>query len=252
MSKNNLLAIGWDVGGWMGANHGFSIICWDYEQKKYSWLGDPVELRIPAKSLFSLNYILQKVIGENEIKINDYDLVIGIDAPLSFPRKFKDFINGKEKAFYRPEKEIYNQLAYRKTDVHIYEELAKKPLSAVFDRLGTNATVAIAHLNKWVAEHNFSVQPMLNKNNQRDLIEVYPALLKASKYAAAAEPFKDMIPESVKVGTDAYDSALCAIMALAYGAGSDFKKLPNLVGPEVADPKVKDEGWIYYFPVKNK
>lgn len=33
MSKNNLLAIGWDVGGWMGANHGFSIICWDYEQK---------------------------------------------------------------------------------------------------------------------------------------------------------------------------------------------------------------------------
>ena len=246
--KNNLLAVGWDVGGWMGSNHGFSILHWDYEEKEYSWLGKSVELKIPDQSTFSLDYIFNKVTAENGFKINDYDLVIGVDAPLSFPRGFKDFINEKQKIFKRPEKEIYNPLAYRKTDVHIYETLGKKPLSAVFDRLGTNATAAIVHVNKWVEEYNFSLQPINDKKNNRDIIEVYPALLKASKYSAADEPFKSMIPASVKAGTDAYDSALCAIMALAYGAGEDLAELPELVGPDEIESEIKEEGWIYYFP----
>jgi predicted nuclease with RNAse H fold len=252
MNNKNLLAVGWDVGGWMGSNHGFSILHWDYEKKEYSWLGKSVELKIPDQSTFSLEYIFKKVTGENILEIDDYQLVIGIDAPLSFPRGFKDFINNRKKIFRRPEKEIYNQLAYRSTDVHIYEKLGKKPLSAVFDRLGTNATAAIVHVNKWMEEYNFSLQPIEDRKNKRDIIEVYPALLKASKYSAADEPFKSMLPDSVKAGTDAYDSALCAIMALAYGAGDQFTELPNLVGPDAAEQDLKDEGWIYYFPKINQ
>lgn len=248
MNNKNLLAIGWDVGGWMGSNHGFSILLWDYETKEYKWLGKSVELKIPDNSLFSLAYIFQKVSGKKDFEIDNYQLVIGIDAPLGFPRDFKDFINGSKKTFNRPEKEIYNKLAYRKTDRHIYEKLGKKPLSAVFDRLGTNATAAVVHVNKWREEYNFSLQPIEDNRNNRDIIEVYPALLKASKYSAADQAFKSMIPENVKVGTDAYDSALCAIMALAYGAGDQFSELPNLIGPEVMDEDIKEEGWIYYFP----
>ena len=190
--------------------------------------------------------------GKNDFKINDYQLVIGIDAPLSFPSEFEDFINNRKKIFKRPEKEIYNKLAYRRTDVHIYEELGKKPLSAVFDRLGTNATAAIVHVNKWMDEYNFSLQPIKDNKSGRDIIEVYPALLKASKYSAADEPFKSMLPKSVKVGTDAYDSALCAIMALTFGARDQFTELPNLVGPDAADEDLNDEGWIYYFPKINE
>ena len=248
MNNKNLLAVGWDVGGWMGSNHGFSILNWNYEKKEYSWLGKSVELKIPDQSTFSLDYIFKKVTGKNDFKINDYQLVIGIDAPLSFPSEFEDFINNRKKIFKRPEKEIYNKLAYRRTDVHIYEELGKKPLSAVFDRLGTNATAAIVHVNKWMDEYNFSLQPIKDNKSGRDIIEVYPALLKASKYSAADEPFKSMLPKSVKVGTDAYDSALCAVMAIAYGAGDQFTELPNLIGPEVIDENIKEEGWIYYFP----
>ncbi|MFN2340876.1 MAG: hypothetical protein ABR547_06365 [Halanaerobium sp.] len=248
--KNNLLAVGWDVGGWMGSNHGFSILNWNYKDKEYSWLGESVELKIPDQSTFSLDYIFNKVTAENKLKIEDYELVIGIDAPLAFPRDFKRFINNQKKIFKRPEKEIYNRLAYRKTDRHIYETFGKKPLSAVFDRLGTNTTAAVVHVNKWVEEYNFSLQPINDKKNNRDIIEVYPALLKASKYSAADEPFKSMIPASVKAGTDAYDSALCAIMALAYGV-DDFAELPNLVGPKIIDEEIKEEGWIYYFPPKN-
>ena len=246
--KNNLLAVGWDVGGWMGSNHGFSILHWDYKKKEYSWLGNSVELKIPDQSIFSLDYIFNKVTGENGFKFTDYDLVIGVDAPLRFPRGFKEFINDRQKIFKRPEKEIYNPLAYRKTDVHIYETLGKKPLSAVFDRLGTNCTAAMVHINKWMDKYDFSLQPINDKENNKDIIEVYPALLKASKYSAADEPFKSMIPDSLKAGTDAYDSALCAIMALAYGAGEAAAELPTLMGPEKIDSEIKEEGWIYYFP----
>lgn len=247
-NDKNLLVIGWDVGGWMGSNHGFSILLWNYKNKEYRWLGKSVELKIPDSSLFSLSYIFEKVTAKKDFEINQYQLVIAVDAPLAFPREFKNFINGSKKIFKRPEKEIYNQLAYRKTDLHIYERLGKKPLSAVFDRLGTNATAAISHVNKWEKEHQFSLQPIQDNKNKRDIIEVYPALLKASKYSAADQPFKSMLPEGLKAGTDAYDSALCAIMGLAYGAGDQISKLPNLVGPEEIDQDIKEEGWIYYFP----
>jgi len=250
MNYKNLLAVGWDVGGWMGSNHGFSILHWNYEASEYKWLGESVELKIPDNSIFSLANIIEKITGRKDLNLSDYQLVVGIDAPLAFPREFKNFINNRKKIFKRPDKEIYNKLAYRKTDVHIYEKLGKKPLSAVFDRLGTNATAAVVHVNQWMEEYDFSLQPIQDNKNNRDIIEVYPALLKASKYSAADEPFKSMIPESVKAGTDAYDSALCAIMALAYGAGDECTQLPNLIGPEVIDEDIKEEGWIYYFPPK--
>jgi predicted nuclease with RNAse H fold len=247
--KNNLLALGWDVGGWMGNNHGFSIIHWDYDKKDFKWLGEAVELRIPADSIFSLDYIIEKITKRNDIDLFDFDIVIGVDAPLRFPKEFKEFINGNSQEFKRPEKEIYNPLAYRKTDVHIYETLGKKPLSAVFDRLGTNCTAAMVHIQKWMEEYDLSLQPIIDKENNRDIIEVYPALLKASKYSPADEPFKTLLPDSVSAGTDAYDAALCAIMALAYGAADAFAELPNLVHPKQIDEDIKEEGWIYYFPL---
>ncbi|MCC3145134.1 hypothetical protein LJ207_07335 [Halanaerobium sp. Z-7514] len=59
--RDKLLAIGWDVGGWMGNNHGFSIIQWNYDKKEYKWLGKSIELGIPAASTFSLEYIIEQV-----------------------------------------------------------------------------------------------------------------------------------------------------------------------------------------------
>jgi len=72
IKKNDLLALGWDVGGWMGNNHGFSIIHWDYKNKDFNWLGEAVELRIPADSTFSLDYIIEKVTKGDDIDLFDY------------------------------------------------------------------------------------------------------------------------------------------------------------------------------------
>lgn len=106
----------------------------------------------------------------------------------------------------------------------------------------------MVHINKWMEKYNFSLQPVNDKGNNRDIIEVYPALLKVSKYSTADEPFKSILPDTVEEGTDAYNSALCAIMALANGAEDAVTELPKLIGPEKIDSEIREEGWIYYFP----
>jgi len=244
---DELLVIGWDVGGWMGNNHGFSLIKYRYQQESWCWSGNSVELGIPRDSLFALDYILEKASYKKPLSEHS-QVIIAVDAPLTFPAEFKKFLNDNQYFLSRPSKEIYNPLAYRKTDRYIYEKFKKKPLSAVFDRLGTNATVAIAHLRKWRQEYGFSLLPVQKNRPNRIIIEVYPALLKNSKAAPAFKPIKSLLPEDLSPNTNAYDSALCAIMGLAYKKEVNIKGLPELVKVPQDDEQAKKEGWIYHFP----
>lgn len=89
------------------------------------------------------------------------DLVVAIDAPLGFPRAFVRFLSGDEPAeILCPDREIESLLAYREKDRHVYGVFGKKPLSAAFDKLGNNATVAMAHVRRWQENHGFSVPPL--------------------------------------------------------------------------------------------
>ena len=54
-----------------------------------------------------------------------------------------------------------------------------------------------------------------------------------------------LLPEDLLVGTDRYDAALCALMALQYAAGGKVAVLPELVQPSGDMPR--DEGWVYHF-----
>lgn len=49
----------------------------------------------------------------------------------------------------------------------------------------------------------------------------------------------------VLVGTDRYDAALCALMALQYAAGGKVAVLPELV--QAPNDMPRDEGWVYHF-----
>lgn len=242
-----LIVIGWDVGGWMGSNHGFSIIEYDYNSQNYEWMGKSVELSIPNRSLFSLDYILKKT-ADDDIDLEEAKIIIAVDAPLTYPKAFKELLNDRKNDFVKPDKEIYNPLAHRKTDRYIYEKFNKKPLSAVFDRLGTNAAAAVVHIRKWIDEYNFSLEPVIKNSAERIIIEVYPALLKESKYAEAFEPIKSKLPQNVNKGTDAYDSALCALMGLAYDDRVEVDGLAKLVKAPQNDEEIREEGWIYHFP----
>jgi hypothetical protein len=91
------------------------------------------------------------------------------------------------------------------------------------------------------------MHPMTARSSDRKMIiEAYPALVKNGKYRSALSPFRELLPDHVPIGTDAYDAALCAVMALAYGAEGAFAPLPKLVGPPEHLNSIKTEGWIYY------
>lgn len=232
----------------MGNNHGFSLAGIDTENNTIHWPGEPVELEIPKSSSFNLKKVVSEITGNQDFEIEPDRLIIGIDAPLGFPQEFKNFLVNRESNFNRPEKEIYNELAYRETDRYIYEKLGKEPLSATFDRLGTNATVAITHVRKWSKKYDFNREPSSGERNKGNVIEVYPGLLKPGKNSPAYSPLSKLLSRNFEPGTHYYDAALCSIMALALRVANDIPSLPPLVGPPELTDRILGEGWIYHFP----
>lgn len=156
----SILSIGWDIGGWQGKNHGFALIGME-DGGEPELIGQPQTLRIPSGQkesggLFELEDLVEEL---GEVQFSDYDkIVIAVDAPLGLPRAFKNFINDPNLIEKRPNREIDNPLAYRKTEQHIYRSFCKKPLSAPFGRLGTSMTVAMVHARHW-AKSGFFVVP---------------------------------------------------------------------------------------------
>nr|WP_240503560.1 DUF429 domain-containing protein [Natranaerobius trueperi] len=238
-----MIGIGWDVGGWMGSNHGIAVCKWKHNS--FHWLGKLKEVSIPKRSLISFNDLITGF--EKEIE-SASKVVIGVDAPLGIPEDFINLQNDKF-TFVRPDREIENPLAYRFTDRHIYKVLGKKPLSATFDRLGNNYTVAMVHCKKWCYENSFVIHPFEIQDNYREIIEVYPAIFKTIlndlNLSYQIEFIKSLLPDDLYERSHSYDAALCAIMALCYSMRYTTSKLPTLVEPP-ENPKIRTEGWIYY------
>lgn len=249
MVIDTVIGIGWDVGGWMGSNHGVAVCVWERRTNQIRWLGKAAEISIPAQSLLSLKQLTYEVDPTFTLNAADPNtlIVIGADAPLGFPAAFNRLINGEKPKMQKPDKEIYNPFAYRFTDREIYRVFKKKPLSASYDRIGNNATVAMMHARHWEIE-GFKTLPFteINETDRRHMIEVYPALVKEKRFEEAHNDLKRFFPEDAVPGTDAYDACICALYAVAFG--SEGKVLPELAGPPMGkESEIKEEGWIYYF-----
>ena len=54
-----MIGIGWDVGGWMGTNHGFAVCQWDKQNNSIEWVGSPNETSIPEGRLLSLHEMVK-------------------------------------------------------------------------------------------------------------------------------------------------------------------------------------------------
>lgn len=246
--KESIYALGWDVGGWMGKNNSFVFIKVDTEKMDLNWFIPKSNYQIKKGALFDLDKIIQDLYDQDIS--DDINLVIGIDAPLTFPEEFIKFLLNKNIYIKKPDKEIYNKLAYRETDRLLYQKYSKKPLSATFDRLGNNATVAISHIRYWQEKYNIYINPLKFENNMINIIETYPAMLKPGKYEKAFDKIDDLIPESIEHGTDCYDAALCALMAVQFSFDNKFDKLPSLVYPTENKEFYQKEGWIYHFDIE--
>jgi hypothetical protein len=254
-----MIGIGWDVGGWLG-NHQAVAMVRVGDDGSVKWLGRPTRFRLNALRGVLTPKGLIDLVGGDPALLELERVVVAIDAPLGFPAAFCDFVAGwpfgsdtQVPDSQARDKEIDNPLAYRATDQHVEARFQKKPISAPFDKLGNCATVAMAHVRSWRTEHGFKVLPM-DAQGEREIIEVYPALVKANltggKGTGVADWFKRWMgtPPAANEPSDELDAAICARIAACRGGGAD---LPWLVSPHdvvgAADVKrVMKEGWIFY------
>jgi|GEM_PF-636555 len=289
-SKQKIIGIGWDVAGWVGkkskrgkkgSRQGLAVLEWDLGKGSLNPPKDPICINIGVGEMLTPDVIYKKVTGE-DINYADTKVIIAIDAPLGFPVDFRKLVNGNFEEFHnftKPSSEIENTLAYRETERHIAKVLKKKPFSAPFQTLGNNATVAITHMLQWEKNCGFKAHPFSGEHivdDDRIIIEVYPALIKGEVHPLIKgkvhrepmwEDFLNKIPElafesikykdkSKEISKDAYDAALCAIMAVAYGLDLEkdagrIKDHPmglKAVKPKgLSETEKREEGWIYYF-----
>jgi hypothetical protein len=246
-----LIGLGWDVGGWQGKKQGFAVAVWD--GMNIEWKNSPYVTSLdqlgndPIVALWNL---WARFMGTEELGPDD-KVVIGIDAPLGWPMDFQALIHNTSKFPEKVEKQINNRFAYRKTEQYIYEKYEKMPLSASFDKLGNNATVAISYAKEWANRDLYRVLPQQsNSFCRRAIIEVYPGLEKDR------DPFKndavknalDRLPSSLP--DDTYDAAICALLALSMADQTGETKLPRLEGPAdkgIDEAVLQAEGWIYHW-----
>ena len=250
MTANPVIAIGWEVRGWRGSDQAVAILSFGAGSSAYQWLGISGGFRFEPGKPLGLHSLVGQVPGDPLAgwDLADTRVIVGIDAPLAFPAPFVSLVKSQGMSGYCPPgREIDNVFAYRDCERWILEQHARKPLSATFDRLGNNATLAIC-LARGLGEAGFRIVPVEAGRVDHAVIEVYPAITKRGKKKSdrAVASVERHIPDHLTPGTDPYDAAICAILAAVYAGQGKVLDLPDLPGPQPGyDPA---EGWIYGLP----
>jgi predicted nuclease with RNAse H fold len=247
-----LIAIGWDVRGWRGCDQAVAMLSFAAGSSTPKWLAVSGRFQFGPGEQFGLRSLLAPLPGE---RLPDPDqagvtVVVGIDAPLAFPARFVSLMKSENQSGYcPPEREIDNVFAYRDCERWIFGQHARKPLSATFDRLGNNATLAMCMAQALGAE-GFQRVPQDAGGSDRAVIEVYPGIAKRGKKKSdrAIAPVERHLPDSVVPGTDEYDAAICAILAAVFAGKGNALELPDLVAPRAGYNPA--EGWIYGLPAE--
>jgi hypothetical protein len=241
------VVIGWDVRGWMSSNQAVAVLAKNGQDLE--WLGLADRFRLSSQNGLSLSSLLIPSLDDWTLSaISDRtEVIIAIDAPLGFSTEFRALLNGHGTLVEPPKSEIENPFAHRACEQWIYEEYGKKPLSASFDKLGNNASLAMS-VSSALKRERFSVVPQDGTFTRKSIIEVYPALAKVGmkRRSGAIPPLATILPSELQPGTDIYDAAICALLgAVQMGWGQELG-IPGLVQPLQGFDTA--EGWIYSLP----
>lgn len=238
-----VIGLGWDVGGWLGRKQGAAAIGWS-PNDGLRWLGQPASFRLPGgdEPRLTPGGIASRAGATLD---GAQRVIVGIDAPLGFSKEYVQLVAGGAGRLHRPTRDIDDRLAFRDSERFVHDRFGKKPMSAPHNMLGANATVAISHARAW-RELGFAMLPFDGAFADRACIEVYPALEKDKGLLAARwTRLGIQVPSGVKRGSDAFDAAICALIAIAFATRGEAG-LPSICGPSGPHAAgARDEGWIY-------
>lgn len=241
------IVIGWDVRGWMSKEQAVAVL--RVLDDRIEWLGFCERFRFSQSEPLNLSSLINPAFeGDTPSGITDFtEIIVAIDAPLAFSSGFCALVEGKLQFLEPPKSEIDNKLAYRDCERWVREQFNKKPLSASFDKLGNNASLAIS-LASGLKREGFSLVPQDGTPSTRSIIEVYPGLTKngMGRHHAVISSLAPYMPIQFEPGTDIYDAAICALLGAVYSGWGRALNIPSLMQP-IADYDMT-EGWIYCLP----
>lgn len=229
MSDGDVVAIGWDVGGWNCETNPESrdaLVCLrsNSERLGRAWRGS---LRATINHSTSGRDFVERLGRLCSIDIElPRRVVIAVDAPFRFPAALIALQNG-DAIDGVPDYSDQNPYLYRLTERRLVGE-GVKPLSAVKDMIGSQASKAMHCLRRFAPK---LLEPgVWGDGEGLEMIETYPALVRHRR--------KLPKPEGKPRDKDFADATTCAEVAMYFASRRGELEHP----PANCDT---DEGWIW-------
>jgi len=229
--------VGWDVGGWNCDKNPRSrdaIVVLDEHQKLVGkpWCGN---LRSDIFRASTASDWVQRLFRLCDVPWPKRPLVtMAIDAPLGFPEDFLRLIK-KEQIVEATERSGENRYLFRQTERLLFEQ-GHRPLSAVKDMIGSQATKGMHVLSKFATiEQSCGVW---TDGEFFWAIETYPAIWRESRLLQEFLEKECSDGRSWEENKDAQDARICAFVAFLFANWRG-----KLEGPSVDVPI--SEGWIW-------
>lgn len=234
MEQERHIYFGWDVGAWNCDRNSRSrdaIVVLDDALTLIGkpWRGNLRETINGATNGRHFKAEIARLCAADEIA-NAERIVIAIDAPLGFPDAL---VSLASHLLSVPEIGSFgdNPYLFRQTEKYLRAR-GFKPLSAINDMIGSQATKARHFLSKLAP--NTIGYGVWTDNDGLSAIEAYPACCQDSAVVHAARTQVGMVSEN----NDIQDALTCAVVAYLFDAKRDA-----LVSPSSDIPN--SEGWIW-------
>ncbi|MBZ0264279.1 hypothetical protein K8I28_06385 [bacterium] len=226
--------IGWDVGGWNCDKNPRSrdaVVILDDKLTFVgkSWRGNLRDSINKAESTVKFLEKLFSLCDPDKATVSG-SVYLAIDTPLGFPKEFINLITSLETVKSLDESGN-NPYLFRKTERYLFQ-MDMKPLSAVKDMIGSQATKGLHVLGKY-APHVRSCGVWTN-TGKLTALETYPSAAKKSPI------IKEILKrfEPLNQDGDKFDALICAIIAYLYAAEPEALAAPGKDIPI-------EEGWIW-------
>lgn len=246
MSAGAAWFIGWDVGAWHCDNGDSrdALVILNHQGKLLGkpWRGNLRSCIAQSENFDEWLHVVADLCGlqmPNQVGREPHAVTLAIDTPLGFSSDFVALLLGT--ATTKPfSKFSENPYLYRETELLLFQQ-GFGPLSAVQDRIGSQATKGLHFLRKF----GFTPTPkgiwQLNQTSQNhcqhSAFESYPTVLKTSALVAQ---YIEQLRTQTNFDSwhqDIQDATYCAIAALLQTQHPELMAAP--------DKDVSTESWIY-------
>ena len=225
--------IGWDVGGWNCDKNGSSRDAIVILDDALAIVGEPWRgnLRECIATSTTTDEWLKALFAKCEAEHPEQPrrVTMAIDTPLGFPDDFVDLIT-RQGCVEPDETSGRNRYLFRQTERHLFER-GLKPLSAIKDMIGSQATKGMHVLSKFASQIE-SCGVWTDGRGFR-VIETYPTACRSTPV------MKTLLKGRKPLGhADKDDARICAVVAHLFATKRDALEEPH-------DSVSHREGWIW-------